>query len=116
MDAIMKRKITQIYSLVYNEIVTPYNMLDNIFIEGYTDIHYYKEALELVCKLVYKPSEIEDIYYYYFDKENKLQRVVNTVKGKETELFNRNDELDKSIKLYTKLKDIKEGENSEALQ
>lgn len=105
MNARMKRKVTEIYSLVYHTIVTPYNLLDNIYIEGYSDIHYYKEDSKVVCKLIY---QISDVYYYYFDKDNRLQRVVNIENGKQTVLFERSEELEKTIKNYNTLKTLSE--------
>jgi hypothetical protein len=101
MNSRMKRKVIEIYSLVYHTIVTPYNLLDNIYIEGYSDIHYYKEDSKVICKLIY---QISDVYYYYFDKDNILQRVVNIENGKQTVLFERSKELDKTIRNYKTLK------------
>jgi hypothetical protein len=79
-------------------------LLDNIYIEGYSDIHYYKEDSKVICKLVHQASDVENIYYYYFDKDNKLQRVVNEENGRKIILFERSKELEKTIKNYNTLK------------
>jgi len=47
----MSGDIEKIYELTNLEILTPHNLLDNIQLENYNEIKYYKEDQLLICEM-----------------------------------------------------------------
>lgn len=95
----MDRKINEIYNLMYSDVITPYNLLENIYLDHYTQVNFTKHKDEIVCELKCIVDEVEEVYNYYFDN-NKLSKIITYEDGKELVLFDREDELKKAIDGY----------------
>lgn len=102
----MNRKIKEIYDLLYSDIVTPYNLLDNLFLDEYESVNYFKEDSKVVCRLMHKKDGVEDVFYYYFDEENKLETIINEIDGRRDIMFNREKELSTAVNGYNKFKNV----------
>lgn len=73
----MKDDIKNLYELFYSSVVTPYNLLENAKLPNYSYVNYYmgEDGLiaEMKCKIENYQGEV--IFYYNFDKEDKLEQV-----------------------------------------
>lgn len=92
-----------IYDLIYKDIVTPYNLLENAKLDNYEYVKYYMKdnalIAEMKCNIARNDSRI---FFYCFDSNNKLQKIFQTMNDSKSELlFDRKKEL-KNIenKLY----------------
>ena len=70
----MKSLISQVYELTNLAILTPQNLVENIQLDNYLEIKYYKREDEIVCEMLTEDDNEKIIYFYYFSKNNQLQR------------------------------------------
>lgn len=50
----MKSLISQVYELTNLAILTPQNLVENIQLDNYLEIKYYKREDEIVCEMLTK--------------------------------------------------------------
>lgn len=90
--------IKKIYDLLYSPIITPYNLLENAKLENYSYVNYYKGKQGLIAEMkCITDDNIEAIFYYHFDSEDKLLRVYMETDSETSIVFDRENEL-KEIK------------------
>lgn len=89
----MSCDIKRIYELTNLEILTPHNLLDNIQLDNYREIKYYKKYQMLICEMI--SIEDDDVvrYLYKFSMDNKLQTATIYLGAETMEIFNRQREL-----------------------
>lgn len=96
----MSCDIKRIYELTNLEILTPHNLLDNIQLDNYREIKYYKEDQILICEMISIEDDDEVRYLYEFSMDNKLQKATILLDSERMEIFNRSKELKNVIKYY----------------
>ncbi len=93
--------IAKIYNLLYSPIVTPYNLLENAKLDNYEYVNYYKGVLGLIVEMkCFMDEGQETIFYYHFDKSDKLIKICEERGGKAAIVFDRNEELKGMEKAY----------------
>lgn len=86
-----------LYSLMFKDIVTPFNLLENAKLDNYKYVKYYSQKeyfiTEMKCSM---GNEDVRVFYYYFDQDNKLQKIYQKCSvGKKELLFDRVLEIEK---------------------
>lgn len=86
-----------LYNLMFKDIVTPFNLLENAKLDNYKYVKYYTQKeyfiTEMKCCM---GDEDNRVFYYYFDQDNKLQKIYQKCSvGKKELLFDRVLELEK---------------------
>ena len=91
----MQSDIKKIYDLLNSPILTPYNLLENVKLENYSYVNYYKGEQGVICEMKCTSLDKEEAnYYYFFDRNDHLFKVNMQVAGAEkVEVFNRDTEL-----------------------
>lgn len=90
--------INELYNLMFKDIVTPFNLLENAKLDNYKYVKYYTKKeyfiTEMKCSL---GNNDERVFYYYFENEtNKLQKIYQKCSvGKKELLFDRVQEIEK---------------------
>jgi hypothetical protein len=100
----VQNNFKKIYQLLHSPILTPYNLLENVKLDNYSYVNYYKGEIGIICKMkCTDQNNTETKYYYYFDENDYLFKVlVDTHDGRQEEIYNRNSELQKEIDKYYK--------------
>lgn len=97
----MYNEIKNIYELLYSNITTPYNLLDNAKLPNYSYVKYFKGnnglIVEMECDI---KEEGSAIFLYHFDDEDKLEMVVKKIENVEETVFSRSEELERAVKRY----------------
>ena len=99
----MKSLISQVYELTNLAILTPQNLVENIQLDNYLEIKYYKREDEIVCEMLTEDDNEKIIYFYYFSKNNQLQRAFAMYGDENIELFDRNKDLEVLLDEYEKM-------------
>lgn len=103
----MKNHIERIYELTNLVILTPGNLIENIKLENYTEIKFYKEETNIICKMTSIEENEEIFYFYEFDRNDKLQVAKILYGSDELEIFNRSKELEQLLNQHEKLETSK---------
>lgn len=90
MDNLMR----QIYELTNMALLTPQNLVENIHLDNYLEIKYYKKDKEVICEMLTVDDKEPVTYFYYFNNNNQLQRAFAIYQNESIELFERNKELE----------------------
>lgn len=96
-----------LYNLMFKDIVTPFNLLENAKLDNYKYVKYYSQKeyfiTEMKCCM---GNEDVRVFYYYFDQDNKLQKIYQKCSiGKKELLFDRDLEIEKlNLKIVNKEK------------
>jgi hypothetical protein len=73
----VKDDIKNLYDLFYSSVVTPYNLLENAKLPNYSYVNYYMGddglIAEMKCEIEAHQEKV--VFYYHFDKEDKLDQV-----------------------------------------
>jgi hypothetical protein len=87
--------IDQIYSFKYNKLVIPRDLVDNLYLENYKYLKYYKNKDNYFVEMsLQMPDETEySIFIYEFDKDKYLQNIYRTKIAKQNILWSREKEL-----------------------
>lgn len=98
----------KMYDLIYSPITTPYAILENIYLDNYEYIKFYKKVNgtligEIKCTCY--GDDYKSIFYYYFSKDNYLQRIVKKNKYISEEVFNREREIVDIKSQYSDIQD-----------
>lgn len=92
--ASMENYIDKIYKLMYSPIVTPYNLLENAKLDNYSYVNYYKGEYGITAEMkCITDDEVETVFYYNFDHEDKLFDIHMEVDSVKTLVFDRKEEL-----------------------
>jgi len=104
----MENSIKKIYELLHSPILTPYNLLENVKIDNYKYVKYYKGDQGVICEMLCTFIDGADVkYFYQFDKNDYLFEVFQEKdNGIREKIFTRQEELQNQIKKY-KNKDVK---------
>lgn len=89
----MKSLMNQVYELTNLALLTPQNLVENIQLENYLEIKYYKHDKEIICEIITEDDGEEIKYIYHFSKSNQLQTLVAVCGKEKFEMFDRNTEL-----------------------
>lgn len=97
--------IDRIYELMYSPLTTPDAILENVYLENYEYIKFYKTSDFLIGEMKCKcyGDDYQSIFYYYFNKNNYLERIVKSDINGDDEVFNRATELIKAKQAYYEL-------------
>ncbi|MEI5994121.1 hypothetical protein [Candidatus Enterococcus mansonii] len=98
----MYNQIERIYELTNSTILTPYNLLENIKLNNYSEINYYKEEQNIICRMTSLEDNEEVNYFYVFDKKDNLLTAKILYGTEELEIFNRSKELNSLIEHHKK--------------
>ncbi|AGL03483.1 hypothetical protein [Desulfoscipio gibsoniae] len=86
----MEDKIQQLYELLFSPILTPHNLVDNVKLDNYEYVNYSKHndgiLVSMKCQL---DKQTQAIFYYYFDFNDNLQKVIMKTSEYEEVIFNR---------------------------
>lgn len=85
--------IDNIYNLTYNEILTPYNLIDNLKLDNYYEIKYSKNNKGVIAEVICDVSQTRTSFYYQFNFDNFLNEIYYFEGSKKEYLFNRFNEL-----------------------
>lgn len=97
----MDKIIKKIYELMHSPIVTPYNLLENAKLDNYNYVNYYKGEIGLVAEMECSmDGGIDAIFYYHFDENDKLIKVYEEIKGQQSIVFDREEELSNIKETY----------------
>lgn len=97
----MEEEIKRIYELLYSPIITPFNLLDNVMLPNYSYIKYYKNGNGLTVEMECSTEEnYTDVFYYNFDKDNKLVNVERGSGHEREAVYERDLELKNAIARY----------------
>ena len=66
--------MNQVYALTNLALLTPQNLVENIHLENYLEIKYYKSDKEIICEMITADENEEVKYVYCFSRNNQLQR------------------------------------------
>ena len=100
----MLNYIDEIYKLTNFAILTPSNLLNNIKLENYEEIRYYKDNGDLICEMVSIEDKEVVRYIYTFDLSDKLNKAIIYFGTETMEIFNRDKKLKKCLSQYDNLK------------
>lgn len=98
----MKNLMNQVYALTNLALLTPQNLVENIHLENYLEIKYYKSDEEIICEMITEDENEEVKYVYCFSRNNQLQRAFALCGSESIELFDRSKELQTLLDEYDK--------------
>ena len=91
---------------IYSE--SPYNLLENAKLQNYKYVKYYKKDGYLICEMQFDVFKKDYVFYYYFDKNDKLHEIYKEENGKIELYFSKENEILKKTK---ELKELLENSN-----
>jgi len=94
-------KIAEYVELLNSAIVTPFNLLENIKLDNYESINYFKEDEFIVADIIFLVNNDQIKYQYHFDMDNHLQKIFYVSETEKVLEFDREEE---KTKLYQELK------------
>lgn len=104
----VKILLDEIVALNNDCILTPYNLLENAKLQNYKYVKYYKKDGYLICEMQFDIFKKDYVFYYYFDKNDKLHEIYKEENGKIELYFSRENEILKKTK---ELKELLENSN-----
>lgn len=96
----MKSLMNQVYELTNLALLTPQNLVENIQLENYLEIKYYKDDKEIVCEMITEDDGERTKYVYHFSKNNQLQTLFAVCEEECIEMFDRKKELQTLLNEY----------------
>lgn len=84
-------KMDELFKLLKSPLVTPFNLLENITLNNYVSIKYYKDNDSILADIVFLSYNEEITYRYVFDKNYFLQEIYEVDDGKLIKRFSRED-------------------------
>lgn len=70
----LSNDINKLSKLYHSSILTPYNLLENLELDNYLSINYYKDDGSIVADIVFLVYDTEITYRYIFDNKHFLQK------------------------------------------
>lgn len=93
--------IDRIFDLKNKNIVTPYNLLENLKNNNYMYANYSKKNNLILCNIGFIDNGNLINFLYKFNKDFKLENISYEIEnGERVELFNRQKELDIALFKY----------------
>lgn len=92
-----------ICELANDHLVTPFNLLNNARLKNYSYVKYYTENNFLISEMEFEVRDKKHIFFYYFDNNNRLEKICEEILGERKIRFSRKEELEKSIDIYNSL-------------
>ena len=71
----LDKYINKLAELSNSAILTPYNLLENLQLDNYLSIHYYKQNESITADIVFLDHNEEIKFRYIFDYNNFLQKI-----------------------------------------
>lgn len=94
----MKKDIFDEIAILRNDhLLTPYNLLENGKLSNYKYIKYYKKDEFFICEMEFELLKTNYIFYYHFDKNDKLQEIYKQENSKIELYFSRKEEIKKKV-------------------
>lgn len=87
-----------LYDLVFSNITTPFNLLENYKLSNYDYVKYYMRETYSICEMKCIMDFKETIFYYYFDSSNFLQQIHMEQDGITQKMFDRKEEMQLLLK------------------
>lgn len=104
----MTEEIKGIYEMLYSQIVTPFNLLDNVRLPNYSYVKYYKGEHGLIAEIkCVVEGDGDAIFYYHFDSDDKLNIIIKKTGTNSETVFDREAELQKALYRYNTKKSKK---------
>ena len=97
----MDDRIKKVYELMYSPIITPYNLLENVKLDNYYYVKYYKGEKGITCEMKCDTDQIAEIFFYCFDEFDKLVSIFIKDGRKKKLIYNRQVELSKAKKNFS---------------
>ena len=101
----MKNLMNQLYGLTNLAMLTPQNLVENIQLESYLEIKYYRKHKEIICEMTVEEEHEIVSFIYSFSMNNQLQRAYAICDGENIDLFDRSKELDTLLDEYDRIKE-----------
>lgn len=98
--------LSRLFKLSNLPIITPYNLLDNAKLDNYEYVKYYKKENKFISEMKCLVDKVDTIFYYEFDNNNYLQKIMMYQNEKMQCMFNREKELKEVKKEYLELDNI----------
>lgn len=67
--------INKLSKLINSPVLTPYNLLENLELENYLSINFFKQDGSILADIVFLICEDRITYRYVFDADNFLQKI-----------------------------------------
>ena len=97
----------EMYKLIYSPLITPKNLVENIYLENYESIKFIKTNGRIVCELhcTLPHGEIA-LFTYFFADNDFLEKIQKQLPGREPEIvFDRKEKMESlSSRFYKKRK------------
>jgi hypothetical protein len=100
----MKELIEKIYRLHSEHLVTPINLFANSKLKNYEYVKYYVEDEYFIAEMRFEVLKKKYTFYYYFDKNDMLQKICTKINKELFLVFSRNKELIKILEEYSSYK------------
>ena len=78
--------INRLAKLSNSSILTPYNLLENLQLDNYLSVNYYKKNEYIVADIIFIEHNEEIKFRYFFDNNEYLQKIYY-VNGDESILY-----------------------------
>ncbi len=103
----MNQMEKEMYKLIYSPLITPKNLVENIHLENYESIKFFKTNGKIVCELNCSLAHGEPaLFTYSFADNDFLERIHKQLPGREPEIvFDRKEKIKTlNIRLHKKQK------------
>ncbi len=100
--------IDEISRLFYSPLATPHSVLDNYKLENYEYVKFYREhersVAEMKCMC---PEEcFSSIFYYYFDSNDYLEKIIKETYGIKEIVFERKEAIKQEVEIFKQNRSI----------
>ncbi len=89
--------INKLSKLLNSPILTPYNLLENLELDNYLSINYYKEDEYIKADIKFLSCGSEVVFRYIFSEDNLLQKIYHVDGEKLILHFDRTQEKEELI-------------------
>ncbi|MFB7121842.1 hypothetical protein [Bacillus tropicus] len=98
----MNEDIRKIYNLLNSPVLTPYNLLENVKLNNYHYVNYYKGEVGIICEMKCNTEDGDELkYFYHFDNNDYLFQVyMQPTNGEKLMVFDRGQELNNEVNKY----------------
>jgi hypothetical protein len=99
--------IDKLSKLTNLSLLTPYNLLENLELDNYLSINYYKQDNCIIADIVFLVYGEEITYRYLFDANNFLQKIYHVDDDELILHFDRSQEKENLITKIEKSSNLK---------
>lgn len=93
--------VDKIYELTYLPLLTPYNLIDTIKLENYTNLSIHKNDIGLVSEITCLIDDKTITFYYQFDEKDHLLTLYYYENDSINYLFDRESSIKNLRKEYS---------------